>query len=129
MYTFIVDIRHALLGGAVTPFLVFFLYVWTVWVAKTACARRYRPFTDPEGVTASLRTTVIVPVYNEPEPVFRAVLASVRANDPTEIIVVVDGGDEEIVAVARDYADQVIPIAKAGKRRAQAVLATHTVHT
>jgi len=27
MYTFIVDIRHALLGGAVTPFLVFFLYV------------------------------------------------------------------------------------------------------
>ena len=118
MYTFIVDIRHALLGGAVTPFLVFFLYVWTVWVAKTACARRYRPFTDPEGVTASLRTTVIVPVYNEPEPVFRAVLASVRANDPTEIIVVVDGGDEEIVAVARDYADQVIPIAKAGKRRA-----------
>ena len=118
MYTFIVDIRHALLGGAVTPFLVFFLYVWTVWVAKTACARRYRPFTDPEGVTASLRTTVIVPVYNEPEPVFRAVLASVRANDPTEIIVVVDGGEEEIVAVARDYADQVIPIAKAGKRRA-----------
>ena len=114
MYTFIVDIRHALLGGAVTPFLVFFLYVWTVWVTKTACARRYRPFTDPQGVTAGLRTTVIVPVYNEPEPVFRAVLESVRANNPTEIIVVVDGGDEDIVAVAEDYADQVIPIAKAG---------------
>ena len=83
MYTFIVDIRHALLGGAVTPFLVFFLYVWTVWVTKTACARRYRPFTDPEGVTAGLRTTVIVPVYNEPEPVFRAVLERASApNNP-----------------------------------------------
>ena len=118
MYTFIVDIRHALAGGAITPFLVFFTYVWLVWAAKTTVARRYKPYTDPAGVTADLRTTVIVPVYNEPEPVFRQVLASVRANDPTEIIVVVDGGDPDIVTVARDYADQVLAIPKAGKRRA-----------
>jgi hyaluronan synthase len=57
-------------------------------------------------------------VYNEPEQIFRRALASVRANRPTEIVVVVDGGDREIAGIAADYADAVLLRPKAGKRAA-----------
>jgi hyaluronan synthase len=45
-------------------------------------------------------------------------LASVVANGPSEVIVVVDGGDPEIAAVAADYADRVLRTPKSGKRAA-----------
>jgi hyaluronan synthase len=59
-----------------------------------------------------------VPVYNESEPVFRRVLASVRANRPAEMVAVVDGGDPHIASVAADYCDRVLQIPKSGKRAA-----------
>jgi hyaluronan synthase len=115
MFTFLVDGYDALLGHPLTPFLVFFAYVWALWAAKSLVGRRYRPSTADPG---ELTTTVIVPVFREPEDVFRRVLSAVRANDPTEVIVVVDGGDPTIAAVAADLCDRVIRIPKLGKRSA-----------
>ena len=115
MFTFVRDTGHALHGAGLTPFMAFFAYVWALWALRTLAARRYRPFTgDPGGRTAS----VIVPTYREPEELLRRVLASVRAEAPTELIVVVDGGDPDQAAVAADYADHVIRIPKQGKRAA-----------
>jgi hyaluronan synthase len=59
-----------------------------------------------------------VPVFNEPEALFRQVLASVVANRPTEVIVAVDGGDAGIAAIASEYADKVLRLPKIGKRGA-----------
>ena len=115
MFTFLIDSYDTAGGAAPTAFMGFFVYVWLLWLGKTLAARRYRPWVGP---APELTTTVIVPVYNEPEPVFRRALASVRANDPTEIIIVVDGGDREVAGVAADYADRVLLISKAGKRAA-----------
>ena len=116
MLTFLRDLHDAAKGvSPITPFMVLFVYVWVVWSAKALAARRYRPWTTSAG---PLATTVIVPVYNEPEALFRRVLASVRANQPTEIIVVVDGGDTSVAAVAADYADRVLRVPKEGKRAA-----------
>ena len=116
MLTFLRDLHDAATGvAAITPFMVLFVYVWVVWSAKALAARRYRPWTTSPG---DLATTVIVPVYNEPEALFRRVLASVRANGPTEIVVVVDGGDANVAAVAADYADRVLRVPKEGKRAA-----------
>jgi hyaluronan synthase len=115
MYTFLLDGYHDVHGAGPTLFMAFFAYVWAVWLAKMLIARRYRPSTaSPDGLT----TTVIVPVFNEPEAVFRRVLASVRANGPTELIAVVDGGDGRVAAVAQDYCDRVLRIPKSGKRAA-----------
>ena len=115
MFTFVRDAGHALHGAGLTPFMAFFAYVWAVWAAKTLAARRYRPFTaDPGARNAS----VIVPTYREPEALLRRVLASIRDEAPAELIVVVDGGDPDQAAVAREYADQVIRIPKQGKRAA-----------
>src|SRR3954471_18977771 len=116
MFTFVRDASAALRGGAApTLFMAFFVYVWVVWTAKTLAARRYRPW---RGSPSQLRASVIVPVFNEPEAIFRRVLASVVANRPAELIAVVDGGAEEIAAVAREYCDEVVRIPKTGKRAA-----------
>src|SRR3954453_1503449 len=115
MFTFLSDGHAALAGAAITPFLAFFAYVWALWAAKALTALRYRPSVAEPGC---LRTTVIVPVYREREDVLRRALASVRANEATEIIAVVDGGDPEMAAIAGEFSDRVLRIPKAGKRAA-----------
>jgi hyaluronan synthase len=116
MFSFLRDCIETLSdGGPPTLFMLFFAYVWLVWSTKALAARRYRPSTAP---VPRLATSVIVPVYNEPELIFRRVLASVVANRPTEVIAVVDGGDPSIAAVAAKYCDRVLRVPKAGKRAA-----------
>src|SRR3954447_17273889 len=107
MFTFLRDAFGTLPAGAApTPFMVFFAYVWILWIAKALTARRYRPSHAP----AVGRASVIVAVYSEPEAVFRRSLASVAANRPAELVVVVDGGDETLAAIAREYADDVLRV-------------------
>jgi len=113
MFTFLIDTYDAIGGAAPSLFMVFFLYVWALWTAKALAARRYRPST---GAAPAMTTSVIVPVYNEPESVFRRALTSVTANRPGELIAVVDGGNPEVAAVAYDYCDRVLRIPKSGKR-------------
>jgi hyaluronan synthase len=116
MFSFLRDSLETLRGGAVpTLFMAFFAYVWLLWAAKALAARRYRPSTAAGPIR---RTSVIVPVYNEPEEIFRRSLASVVANRPTELIAVVDGGDPGIAGIAADYCDRVLRVPKHGKRAA-----------
>jgi hyaluronan synthase len=115
MFSFARDAWQAGQGAAPTPFMAFFAYVWLVWAAKALAARRYRPSTASPG---ALSSSVIVPVYREPEALFRRVLESVAANRPTELVVVVDGGDAGLAAVAAERADRVLRLPKVGKREA-----------
>jgi hyaluronan synthase len=115
VFTFLSDGYEVLHGAGPTLFMGFFAYVWLLWAAKALAARRYRP---SNGEPGDLATSVIVPVYNESEPVFRWVLASVRANRPAEMVAVVDGGDPHIASIAADYCDRVLQIPKSGKRAA-----------
>jgi hyaluronan synthase len=117
MFSFFRDAWELGHGRAPTLFMSFFTYVWVLWSAKALTARRYRPWTGP---APDLTTSVIVPVYNEAEAVFRRSLASVVASRPTELIAVVDGGDPEIAAIAAEYCDRVLRLPKRGKRVAVA---------
>jgi cellobiuronic acid synthase len=118
MYTFYVYLRDALSTGGFHLFIFFFAYVWAVWLIKTTLAAFYRPFVDHSGATRELRTSVLVPVYDEPEFQFRRVLKAIKENRPTELIVVVDGADPQLTKLAHEYADKVCPIPKRGKRAA-----------
>ena len=111
-----VRLRDGVAG--VTPLLVFFCFVWALWLSKFLLARSCSPAFDRCGVTSSLRTSVIAPVYNESEELFRRVLTSVQENRPAELIVVVDGADPALVRIASDYTDRVLAIPKSGKRQA-----------
>ena len=115
VFCFVIDTFRTAGGHAPTAFMAFFVYVWALWAFKALSARRYRPSADDPG---SLRVSVLVPVYQEPEAVFRRSLASVRANRPTELVAVVDGGDPHLTRVAREYCDRVVRIPKSGKRAA-----------
>src|SRR2546423_5537231 len=123
MFTFLVDSYDTIGGAAPTLFMAFFVYVWALWAAKWFAARRYRPSC---GSGERLTTSVVVPVFNEPEDIFRRALASVSANRPTELIADVDGGNPDVAAVAYDYCDRVLRIPKSGKRVAVAVGLTAT---
>ena len=115
MFTFLLDALDVARGHIPSAYLIFFVYVWVVWGAKALAARFYRPSHADPG---PLKVTVLVPVYREPEAVFRRSLASVAAEQPAELIAVVDGGDADVAAVAADYCDRVLRIPKAGKRAA-----------
>jgi len=115
VFTFALDAIRTAGGHAPSAFMVFFAYVWALWSLKALAARRYRP---SDALTGTLSVSVLVPVYKEPEEIFRRVLASVKAETPFELIAIVDGGDPDVAAVARDYADQVLRVPKAGKRAA-----------
>jgi hyaluronan synthase len=115
MFTFLVDTYDALRGAPLTIFVAFFAYVWVLWAAKSLVARRYRP---SRATPPPLKTSVIIPVFREPEEVFRRVLAGVRANWPTEMIAVVDGGDPRIAEIAGEMCDRVLRLPKVGKRAA-----------
>ena len=116
MFSFFRDAWEALgHDRGFTAFMGFFVYVWLVWSAKALAARRYRAF---RGAAGDLATSVLVPIYNEPEAVLRRSLASVVANRPTEVIAVIDGGDADTAAVAAEYCDRVLRLPKSGKRLA-----------
>ncbi|CAN5510683.1 hyaluronan synthase HasA [soil metagenome] len=95
-------------------FVAFFIYVWLVWITKMLGARRYAPAENDFTTT----TSVVVPVYDEDPVVLRTALGSIRANQPDEILVVIDGGDPKMAAIAREFTDRVWQIPKAGKRTA-----------
>jgi hyaluronan synthase len=115
VFTFLRDALNLTRGGTPTAFMAFFVYVWVVWALKALAARRYRPFTGDPG---PLAVSVLVPVYREPPEVLRRVLASVRAEEPQELIAIVDGGDPAMAALAAEHCDRVLRLPKAGKRAA-----------
>lgn len=95
-------------------FVVFFVYVWTVWTIKVLGARRYTPAENDFTAT----TSVIMPIFDEHPAVLRAALGSILANRPDEVLVVVDGGDPTMAAIAREFTTRVRQIPKTGKRTA-----------
>lgn len=95
-------------------FVAFFIYVWVVWTVKVLGSRRYAPAVNDYTTTAS----VVMPVYQEDPDVLWRALGSIAANNPHEIIVVIDGGDAEMADIASEFTDLVVRIPKAGKRAA-----------
>ncbi|MFE2063098.1 glycosyltransferase family 2 protein [Streptomyces sp. NPDC059467] len=61
--------------------------VWSLWIIRILLARRYKPWKHPWQTT----TSVIIPVVDEPEDLFRSVLQRITEQQPTEVIVVING--------------------------------------
>ncbi|MGE5286641.1 MAG: glycosyltransferase family 2 protein [Micromonosporaceae bacterium] len=71
----------------VYPFAIFMGTIWVLWLLRVMLARRYRPWRRRWVTT----TSVIIPVVDEPMGLFRSVLERISAQDPDQIIVVVNG--------------------------------------
>ncbi|MFF8426497.1 glycosyltransferase family 2 protein [Streptomyces sp. NPDC016566] len=81
------ELREWRNNGVVYPFAVFMTMVWSLWIIRILLARRYKPWKRPWQTT----TSVIIPVVDEPEDLFRSVLQRITEQQPTEVIVVING--------------------------------------
>ena len=77
MFSFALDAVETTRGQLPSAYLLFFVYVWSVWSLKALAARSYRPSIADPG---PLAVSALVPVNREPEAVFRHALASVRTS-------------------------------------------------
>jgi cellulose synthase/poly-beta-1,6-N-acetylglucosamine synthase-like glycosyltransferase len=99
---------------------------WTVWITRFTLSRLYRPV--PPGYTAT--TSVVVPAFREDPDILDRCLESWLAEDPTEVIVVPDVEDTEVIERLRARAAQdprliVLPFTHSGKRSALGVGIRH----
>ncbi|MGH9072149.1 MAG: glycosyltransferase [Acidimicrobiales bacterium] len=96
------------------------LLSWTVWLLRVTLSRRYRPV--PVGFSTT--TSVVVPAYREDPEILVRCLDSWLAENPSEVIVVPDLADREVISRLQGYSDprlRVIPFAHEGKRSALGV--------
>jgi hyaluronan synthase len=108
------QLRHLLPLGVVG------LLSWSVWVLRVTLSRLYRPVRP--GHRAS--TSVIVPAYREDPDIFERCLDSWLAENPTEVIVVPDVDDREVIRRMERRSDpriRMIPFQHHGKRSALGV--------
>ena len=99
---------------------------WTVWLTRFTLSRVYRPV--PPGFTAT--TSVVVPAYREDPDILARCLESWLAENPTEVIVIPDVADTDVIARLRERAAveprlKVLPFVHRGKRSALGVGIRH----
>lgn len=92
---------------------------WTVWLTRFTLSRAYRP--TPPGYSTT--TSVVVPAFREDPDIVERCLDTWLAENPTEIIIVPDVADHEVIArlTARANLDpriRVVPFVHHGKRSA-----------
>lgn len=107
------SLRHVLPVGVVG------IISWSVWLIRFTLSRVYRPL--PNGFTTT--TSVVVPAFREDPDILSRCLDSWLAENPSEIIVVPDLEDVEVIQRLRRLATAdprlvVVPFAHTGKRSA-----------
>lgn len=95
---------------------------WTVWLTRFTLSRVYRPV--PSGYLTT--TSLVVPAFHEDPDIIERCLDSWLAENPTEVIIVPDAADTEVIGRLRARANrdpriEVIPFVHEGKRSALGV--------
>jgi cellulose synthase/poly-beta-1,6-N-acetylglucosamine synthase-like glycosyltransferase len=93
---------------------------WSVWIIRVTLSKLYRPV--PPGYKTT--TSVVVPAYREDPDILMKCLRTWLAEDPTEVIIVPDLEDREVIerlGMVTDPRLRVIPFAHQGKRSALGV--------
>jgi len=95
---------------------------WSVWLIRFTLSRMYRPVKP--GYTAT--TSVVVPSYREDPDILDRCLDSWLRENPTEVIIVPDVADTEVIQRLRERAATeprlvVLPFVHTGKRSALGV--------
>lgn len=126
MYSFLVDFIDYAQTGTVRFFLLFFFIIWLRWFMVRAFSVRYTPYTE----SFRTKTSVVIPVVDEPVDVFREVLLSIKAQRPSQIIVVINGPrNRRLEKVCKEIGDIELHWTKTpGKRHAISVGMKYAAH-
>lgn len=113
MYYLFLEILNFIRTRELHLFMVFSIYVWSIWLIKFYYSRKYKPYRNDYDEKIS----VVIPVLKEDLKVFENCLSSVRKQTKkSELIVVIDDGDNDIENLAKKYADKVMSYEWRGKR-------------
>jgi hyaluronan synthase len=88
---YLLELRNWWMDGKFYPFAAFMTLVWALWLVRLVLLRRYRPWRRAFDVS----TSVVIPVVDEPLDLFRDVLTRITAQNPDEIIVIINGPRNE----------------------------------
>ncbi len=115
MFVFLLQAQDTLEAHRRYLFTIFVLLVWVTWLWKLVLSRRYKPVDAPYTATSA----VIIPVVDEPEDMFREVLQRIVAQEPDELIVVINGPRNPMIErLSDEFEVQWTWTAVAGKRNA-----------
>jgi|ADGO01.1.fsa_nt_gi Glycosyltransferases, probably involved in cell wall biogenesis len=115
MLAFLLEINAWVDTGQVFLFMIFMTVIWLLWLLRVTLASHYRPWQGNYRPT----TSVIIPVVDEPEDLFRLVLGRIVEQDPTEIIVVINGPrNHALEKICADFGVRWVWTEVAGKRNA-----------
>ncbi len=115
MLAFLLQVDAWVTDGQLRLFALFMGMIWLLWTIRVILARHYWPVQYPWNGT----TSVIIPVVDEPEDLFREVLARIVEQQPTEVIVVINGPrNTALEKICADVGVQWSWTETAGKRNA-----------
>jgi N-acetylglucosaminyltransferase len=104
----------------VVPLGIAGILVWSLWIYRAISSRFYKPVVNDFRLT----TSVVVPSYREDPDILMRCLGSWLAQDPDELIIVIDVDDEEAQRQLAEITDprlKVIVYRHNGKRSALGV--------
>ena len=90
MYTFLLMAADFFKTGQMHWYVLFMLFILIRWVVVRVFAVRYKPWTNENK---GLFTTVIIPVVDEPIDLFTRVINRILDQQPSEIIIAINGPD------------------------------------
>ncbi len=115
MLAFLLQVDAWVNDGQLRLFAVFMGMIWLLWTIRVVLARHYWPAQFPWNVTSS----IIIPVVDEDQDLFREVLARIVEQRPTEVIVVINGPRNVVLEkICADFWVQWCWTETAGKRNA-----------
>lgn len=118
MLAYLLEVRNWWTHGKFYSFAAFMTLVWALWLVRLVLLRRYRPWKRPFEVT----TSVVIPVVDEPLDLFRDVLSRITAQEPGEVIVVINGPrNEEMERLCDECGVRWCWTATPGKRKALSI--------
>src|ERR1022692_4041224 len=94
MLAFVVEVRAFVLTGRLYPFALLMAVIWSMWVIRVFLARRYRPWLRGWETSVS----VLIPVAGEEPDLFREVISRIIAQEPDEVLVVINGPQDRGLA-------------------------------
>ncbi len=94
MLAFVVEARAFVLAGRVYPFAVLMAVIWALWIIRVLLARGYKPWLRAWNPAVS----VLIPVAGEEPELFREVLDRIMAQQPDEVLVVINGPEDPALA-------------------------------
>ena len=97
MFTTLIQILDFFTYGHIGAYAIFYLLTLLIFLIRVIPGWFYKPYTGTNCKYSNKNTSVIIPVVDEPECLFKDVLTRIQNQGPGELIVVINGPKNELL--------------------------------